>query len=62
MFLGKFLRGRVLVVRNRVRFCQKLKKAQNYDFLRFDDNRQYHRQLLVILVYELANGFADYRL
>ena len=32
-FLGKFLRGRVLVVRNRVRFCQKLKKAQNYDFL-----------------------------
>ena len=27
-FLGKFLRGRVLVVRNRVRFCQKLKKAR----------------------------------
>ena len=34
-FLGKFLRGRVLVVRNRVRFCQKLKRSQNYDFLTF---------------------------
>ena len=32
MFLGKFLRGRVLSVRNRVRFCQKLKRSQNYDF------------------------------
>ena len=31
-FLGKFLLGRVLVVRNRVRFCQKLKRSQNYDF------------------------------
>lgn len=26
-FLDKFLHGRVLVVRNRVRFCQKLEKA-----------------------------------
>ena len=32
-FLGKFLRGRVLVVRNRVRFCQKLKRSQNYAVL-----------------------------
>ena len=31
-------------------------------FLCFDNDGQYHRQLLVILVYELANGFADYRL
>ena len=30
-FLGKFLRARVLVVRNRARFCQKLKRSQNYD-------------------------------
>ena len=32
-FLGKFLRGRVLVVRNRARFCQKLKRSQNYAVL-----------------------------
>ena len=27
--------GAYLGVRNRVRFCQKLKKAQNYDFLSY---------------------------
>ena len=29
-FLDKFLHGCVLVVRNRVRFCQKLEKALNF--------------------------------
>ena len=42
--------------------AEKTKYRELSPFLRFDDNRQYHRQLLVILVYELANGFADYRL
>ena len=45
---------------------QVLPKKQNIAnyrrFLCFDNDGQYHRQLLVILVYELANGFADYRL
>ena len=42
--------------------AEKAKYRELSPFLRFDDNGQYHRQLLVILVYELANGFADYRL
>ena len=54
-FLDKFLHGRVLVVRNRVRFCQKLEKAlilavffmtfvfnniQNYGYRRHDYRKQ----------------------
>ena len=42
--------------------AEKAKYRELSPFLRFDNDRQYHRQLLVILVYELANGFADYRL
>ncbi len=54
-FLDKFLHGRVLVVRNRVSFCQKLEKAlilavfiltfvfydiQNYGYRRHDYRKQ----------------------
>ena len=42
--------------------AEKAKYRELSPFLCFDNDGQYHRQLLVILVYELANGFADYRL
>ena len=34
-FLTGSCEGAYFVVRNRVRFCQKLKRSQNYDFLTF---------------------------
>ena len=62
-FSRRVLKKPVYLAYTIFRVPQKKQNIANYRrFLRFDNDGQYHRQLLVILVYELANGFADYRL
>ena len=62
-FSRRVLKNPVYLAYTIFRVPPKKQNIANYRrFLCFDNDGQYHRQLLVILVYELANGFADYLL